>query len=128
MGTSIIRMQEWPMILREIDWEMSPRIWGLILGISSLALFFVFVLMGEAERGKIGAFSFFAISMSLRIRWEKRQRTWFWTAFTVIVMIHIAAIFLVKWTPERNPAIIFAPFTILDIFLIVWILGAAGSD
>lgn len=101
---------------------VSPRVWGLILGLSAVVIFFTLVALGEAERGKIAAFSFFAISISLRIRWEQRHDSLFWPSVLAITFAHLLVIVLVDWIPERNPAIIFAPFTILDIFLIVWAL------
>ncbi|MDR3425826.1 hypothetical protein [Silvimonas sp.] len=94
---------------------------GLVVGLIAAATFFIFVYAGEVERGKIAAFSMAAVLASMRISWDYRHEKIFWLLASIFFALHVALIFLISWNPERNPAMIFAPFAIADIFLEVFL-------
>jgi len=102
---------------------VSPRLWGLLLGILSVAVFFVFVAMGMPQRGLIAAYSTFALTMSVRICWDKRSAAAFWPTVALLLLAHCLVVLFAFGPYERRPAIIYAPFTIADIFLIVWLIS-----
>jgi hypothetical protein len=108
--------------------EMSPRVWGLILGIASLVVFASFVAAGWPEQGKIAAFSTFALSVAVRIRWDRRKSSAFVPIVAALIAAHLFLVLGVHWSPERNPAALFSPFAIADIFIMAWVIGRAAPE
>lgn len=107
----------------DVGTTLPPRLWGLLLGFISVAVFFVFVAIGMPQRGLIAAYSTFALSVSVRIKWDKRTATAFWPTVALMLLAHCLVVLLAFGPYERRPAAMYAPLTIADIFLIVWVLG-----
>ncbi|WP_420383708.1 hypothetical protein [Novosphingobium sp.] len=99
---------------------MGVRIFGAIIGAISLVIFFFFVWIGYPEKGKVAAFAVLSLIFGVKISWDFRNKNSFWIVIGLATAAHISAIFLINWSPERIPSIIFSPFAIADIFLISW--------
>ncbi len=108
--------------------EMSPRVWGVVLGLASLVVFVVFVAAGWPEQGKVAAFSTFALSVAVRIRWERRKSSAFVPIVAVLIAAHLFLVSGVRWSPERNPAALLSLFAIADIFIMAWVIGRAVPE
>lgn len=110
-------------VLREIPgiYE-APGPWGTVVGLSGAAVFFIFVLMGDAERGKVAAFSLIALLAAAGFGWDYKGYSWFWAVLGVAFVAHLAMIFLIEWPPERGPAMKFAPFVLLDSLVLTLLI------
>lgn len=87
-------------------------------GAFALLIFFSFVAFGEAERGKYAAFSTVAIFLSVGIFWDNRKSIWFVSALLVALFLHLVSLFLINPENERLPAMVFAPFSLLDSLIV----------
>lgn len=100
----------------------APTAWGVAIGLFSTAIFFAFVTTGDAERGKIAAFSLIAVLAAAGLCWNKRAYIWFWAIFALAVAGHAGVVFLIDWVPERGPAMKFAPFALLDALALTMLI------
>lgn len=99
---------------------ISPKLWGALLGLGGLMLFFGFVALDDPARGELSAFSFFAIAMSIRMTWKDHSHGWYVPLYVGIAVAHILAIWLIPWQWRSVPALTFFPVVIAEIWLIVF--------
>jgi hypothetical protein len=70
------------------------------------------------------------VTPSVWWRWDLSNKLWFWAAVVAIIALHMMLILHVHWTTRWIPAVISAPFCILDGLLILQVfeLGEKLTD
>lgn len=110
------------------DWKSQgppSKIWiaGCIL--CGILLFFVVVELGYAKKALPASFSFAAISLAARSRWDLRNRPWFWIIIVTVVLVHLAILYEFTFQFDIHPVSILTPFIVLDFTIIVLIIFLA---
>jgi hypothetical protein len=70
----------------------------------------------------IGVFGFL-----IYLKWELRQRPWFWITLALLVMLHVVLIWFIPWTSKWVPALAIAAISSVDFCMMLWILAAVAS-
>jgi hypothetical protein len=55
------------------------------------------------------------LAFAIAVKWELRERLWFWITVIVFAALHIPPIFLVPWTTKWVPALAFAAIASWDL-------------
>lgn len=104
-----------------MDWKV-PRVWMIGYWITGFAIFVVFTALGQSDRGVVAAFSFGAVALAARIRWDLKNETWYRILLSILVATHVVAIFAIDWSLHLRPTILYAPLVIADFSLIVFLI------
>ena len=107
--------------------EKSPTDWSGPIIVALLApLFFFFVYLGKAEMGFTACLVLGMSMLAAKLRWKLRRHVWFWATIISILLLHIPALFLVRWPETHVPTIVYSlPLGIVDFLLISGALGLA---
>ena len=104
-----------------MEWKV-PRAWMIGYWIVGFVIFVVFTALGQSHRGVVAAFSFGAVALAARIRWDLRNETWYRVVFSILTAVHGIAIFAIDWSLHLKPTILYAPLVIADFSLIVFLV------
>lgn len=107
--------------------EKSPTDWSGPIIVAILApLFFLFVNLGEAEKGFTACIALGMSILAIKLRWNLRRYAWFWATIAVILLLHIPFLFLIHWPQSNVPTIAYSlPLGIFDFLLISGAIGLA---
>jgi hypothetical protein len=98
--------------------------WGVLCGIVGSALWcWLFDHFGRFDLALptingIGVFGFVLV-----LKWQLRQRVWFWITMTIVVALHVLLILSIPWTTKWVPAPAYAGAASLDLTAILVILS-----
>jgi hypothetical protein len=101
----------------------TSRKWGLLSTLSGLVAFLVFVSLGDPGRGRLAWLSVTVIVLAVRIRWDLKDRGAFWIAVTGIVVAHGLLVFRVPTPGDHYPALLLAPFGLIDLALVFFVFA-----
>ena len=114
------------MLERVPDIHTAPRLWGALTAVSCIAIFLVFIALGQPQRGIISMFAFGVVFLSFALFWEYRVKRWFWVLAIFISMAHILFVFFVDWSFEKRPGLYFALMAAIDAIVIFVILNTSA--
>ncbi len=99
------------------------RAWAIGVGICCLLpLYLIFSAFGNAGRGTAAGCFGGAIIIAARLRWDLRNRIWFWIVVGLVVLVHLTMVLLIPW-PNRNYTLpIVLPVGIVDILAISYLI------
>ena len=80
--------------------------------------FLLFAVLGELGRGVAAGICVSMIVLVIRMRWDLKNFTWFWTTIAVLVLLHIPLILLVNWSNKSYPRAALLPGALLDLFIV----------
>ncbi len=106
--------------------EIPPKLIFLAAAIA-IAVFVAFHYFGRADAGRIAAFSvvvLVGIIAKCRPLWGK---SWFWIVLLCITTLHTTIIMIVPWPDPHYPALIIAPFSFVDYFLMIALIRAIAT-
>jgi hypothetical protein len=63
------------------------------------------------------------VGIAIAMRWQLRDRLWFWITMITILALHIPVILLVPWTTKWVPAIVVMPIAIADLYAMLAIIS-----
>ena len=72
---------------------------GVIIAAILVPVYLIFYLMGKEEMGRSVFIVLGMTMLAIRIRWDLRNRFWFWTVVVLVLAAHIPLLFYVHW-PE----------------------------
>ncbi len=87
----------------------------------------LFLHLGRFDLARPAIFSIAMTAIAVALKWELRQRVWFWITMTVIVALHVLLILFVPWTTKWVPAIVIIPIGIADLYAMLAILSVVGK-
>lgn len=108
--------------------DTPSRAWAIGIGICCLfPLYLLFSALGNAGRGTAAMCFGGAIIIAVRLRWELRNRIWFWVMVSFLVLLHLAMVLFIPW-PDRNYTLpIVLPVGIVDILAISYLIQLAAK-
>ena len=103
----------------------TSRKWGII---ATLSGFVAFVSLGDPGRGRLAWLSVTVIVLAVRVRWDLKDKGTFWIAVAAIVVAHGLLVIEAPAFGDHYPALLLAPFGLIDlafVFLIFVLLASA---
>jgi hypothetical protein len=67
------------------------------------------------------------VIIAIAMRWRLRRHVWFWVTLMVLAALHVPLILFVPWTTKWVPALAIIPIAIADLYIMLWVLWAAGK-
>src|ERR1043166_6501931 len=116
----------------DIDIKAAKKIrlpwWGVLCGIIGSTLgAWLFDHLGRLDLAIPVLLSIAVLAFSIAVKWQLRQRVWFWITMTVIATLHVLLILSVSWPTEWVPALVITPIITVDFYAILWILSVVGK-
>jgi phosphatidylserine synthase len=98
--------------------------WGVVgIFFGSLALCWVLNRFGRLEESIPIAGGSAMCAIAVRLKWELRDRPWFWITMAIVVVIHILLIVNIPWTSRWIPSIAMAAVASADLIVIIIIIA-----
>jgi hypothetical protein len=102
--------------------------WGVLCGIfGTILLALLFVYSGRFDLARPSLISVAMVALLIVMRWKLRRHVWFWITIAFLAALHLPLILFVPWTTKWIPAIVIAPFGIVDLYAMLWILSVVGK-
>ena len=86
-----------------------------------------FVYWGRFDLALASFVSVAMIVLAIAMRWKLRRHAWFWITMAFLTALHLPFILFVHWTTKWIPAVVIAPFGILDLHAMLWTLAVVGK-
>ena len=98
---------------------------GVIIAAILAPVYLVFYLVGNEKMGR-SVFVVLGMTMlAIRIRWDLRNRLWFWLVIVFVLALHIPLLFFVRWPEGYHgwlPAIGTLPIGLADVLIILGVV------
>ena len=94
-------------------------LWAIAGMVLTSPLFFFFEEQGKAATGRAAWICAGLIFIATKMRWQFRNRAWFWITIGCLLALHIPLILYVPWTGKWVPAIAILPIGVLDLVVIL---------
>lgn len=95
---------------------------GVIIAAILAPVYLVFYLVNKEEMGR-SVFIILGMTMlAIRVRWDLRNRFWFWVVIVLVLAAHIPLLFFVHWPEGYHgwlPAIGTLPIGLADVLIIL---------
>jgi hypothetical protein len=99
---------------------------GLIIAAILAPVYLVFYLLNKEEMGRSVFIVLGMTMLAIRIRWDLRNRFWFWLVIVFVLALHIPLLFFVRWPEGYHgwlPAIGTLPIGLADVLIILGVVG-----
>lgn len=100
-------------------------LWAIANAVAIFPIMLLFHYLGKPASGYPAALFASMLGMVIRVRWELSRHAWFWITVVAIIFLHAPLIWLVPWTSRWVPAVLIAPFCIVDALVILGIVNLA---
>lgn len=98
---------------KEVDYT------GLIIAAILAPVLILFIELGKGELGRAACIDLGSILFAMKIRWDLRNRVWYWAIVLVLIPLHIPLLLLVHWPGGWVPAIVSLPFAVVDCLIVL---------
>ena len=98
---------------------------GVMVGTALLAIPFVY--WGRFDLALPTFVSAAMIALAIAMRWKLRHNAWFWITMCVLSALHLPLVLLIPWTGKWIPAVVIAPFGVLDLHVMMWSVAVVGK-
>lgn len=99
---------------------------GLKIGLVLAPVFFLFVLLGNADMGLTVCIVLAVIIFAVKLRWNLRKHVWFWAIIALILALHVPLFLVVRWPQGKGPTLFYTmPLGIADFLIISGALDLA---
>lgn len=110
---------------RKVFADIPPNLAFVAIAVG-FATFFVFDYWGNPGAGRVAAFFvgiLVGIAAACRPFWKS---VWVWETLALVIALHVAIIIFIRWPDVHYPAILIAPFAVIDFFIILFAVRAVG--
>jgi hypothetical protein len=102
----------------------SPRsiknlLWVIVVMALTSPLFFVFDQIGKPGTGRAAWICAGMFLVAIKVRWELRNRLWFWSTIVALLALHIPLILYLPWTSRWIPAVGIFALGVVDCAIIL---------
>jgi hypothetical protein len=94
------------------------KAWSIGAGLCLLPIYILFSAFGVPGKGNAAICFGGALIMVVRLRWNLRNRIWFWVTVSFLALLHAARVFLIPWPNKNYTLPILLPVGILDALAI----------
>jgi hypothetical protein len=98
-------------------------VWKVWYFVTAAAIFAIVTYLWNSDKGWLASMAFGVLALAVRLKWALRSRLWLWMIIALWVIIHVIAIFGIRWRITVHPTIILAPLVFIDYFLVVGSIG-----
>jgi hypothetical protein len=78
-------------------------------------IYFAFDHAGYPGRGRVAAICAAMIMASAWMRWDLKNRVWFWATIAFLILLHVPLVLLIPWTDHSYPGVVLMPEALLDL-------------
>jgi predicted permease len=94
-------------------------LWALVGMALTSPIFFFFEQRGEAGIGRAAWICAGMFFIAIKMRWQFKNRGWFWITIACLMAVHVPLIMYVPWTDRWIPAVAILPIGVADLLLIL---------
>lgn len=122
------RRSLWSQVVTKEDKQMRLG-WRGVLSVmlGTILLAIPFLYFGRLNLALPSFVSIAMIALAITMRWKLRRLVWFWVTMTLLAALHLPFILFIPWTTKWIPAVVIAPFGVLDIHAMLWTLAVVGK-
>jgi hypothetical protein len=89
-------------------------------------VFFLITFLSNADIGLAACIVLGMVVLAIKIRWQLRNRVWFWAIIGFILALHVPFIRMVRWPQGNVPTLFYTmPLGVIDFLVISGALGLA---
>ena len=115
--------------LTKRDKQMRLPWWGVLCVIAgTILLGLLFLSFGRLDLARPSLMSIAVMTLTIVMRWEFRNRAWFWITLSCFAVVHLLVILFVPWTTHWIPAFVVAPLGIADLYLVLFVLATVRNS
>jgi hypothetical protein len=107
--------------------DLPTKTWWMGMGICLFPLYLLFSAFGNHGRGNAAICFGGAVIAVVRLRWNLRNRVWFWILVSILALMHIALIVLVPWPNKDYTLPIILPVGVLDGLAISFLIQVVAK-
>ena len=122
------RRSLWSQVVTKEDKQMRLG-WRGVLSVmlGTILLAIPFLYFGRLNLALPSFVSIAMIALAITMRWKLRGHVWFWVTMTLLAALHLPFILFIPWTTKWIPAVVIAPFGVLDLHAMLWTLAVVGK-
>ncbi len=94
-------------------------LWAILGMVLTSPLFFFFEEQGKAGIGRAAWICAGMFFIGMKMRWQYKDRAWFWITTACLFALHIPLILYVPWADRWIPAVAILPIGVLDLVIIL---------
>jgi hypothetical protein len=122
------RRSLWSQVITREDRQMRLGWRGvLFVMLGAVILCIPFVYCGKFNLALPSLMSAAMIVLVVAMRWKLRRHPWFWITTAFLAALHLPLILFLPWTTKWIPAVVIAPFGMLDLHAMLWMLAVVGK-
>lgn len=96
-----------------------PDYTGLKIVAVLAPVFFLFVLLGNADLGLSVCIVLGVVILAIKLRWHLRKHVWFWAVIAIALALHVPLVFMIRWPHGNGPTLLYTmPLGIADFVII----------
>jgi hypothetical protein len=88
----------------------------LCVFIVSLPIIGLFYYFGRPDLARPTFVSLTALGFVIAVKWQLRERVWFWIMMAFFVVLHVLVILSINWPTEWIPAVVSIGAATIDIY------------
>jgi hypothetical protein len=92
---------------------------GLILAAILAPVLILFIHFGKGEVGRAVCIDLGSILFAMKIRWDLRNRIWYWAVVVLLLALHVPLFLFIHWPGGWVPAIAALPFAVVDCLIVL---------
>ncbi len=92
---------------------------GLILAAILAPVLILFIHFGKGELGRAVCIDLGSILFAMKIRWDLKNRFWYWGIVAILLALHVPLLPFVHWPGGWVPAIVSLPFAVVDCLIVL---------
>jgi prepilin signal peptidase PulO-like enzyme (type II secretory pathway) len=101
--------------------------WKLGYALLCAAVTSGFNIFSQSDRGLVAGLSVAVIVLVAKLRWDARDKGWFWVSLCLIAIAHLLLVFAWDLKIKIQPTILVAPFAMLDFYITITALFLAET-
>jgi hypothetical protein len=100
---------------------------ALVITLLAVLIYFVLEHISDPARARVASVCAAMIATSIWMRWDLRNRVWFWVTIAILTVLHIPLVLLVPWTNNNYPGVVLLPEALLDLAIVYIAIKLAES-
>lgn len=107
--------------------EVSTKYFGIITIAIALPIALIVYNFSDANRAVSTFFFIGVIVFAALMKWELKNKVWFWMTLLILTMLQVPLIQKVRWPAHSVHGIILLPIFVADLLIVLGIIRLAGS-
>jgi hypothetical protein len=95
------------------SWDWMTRTSAIVIAMCVSPLYFLFSYLGNPGKSTAACCAGVIVTVCM-VFWDWRKCAWFWSASSVVLLLHLPLILLVPWTDKSYPGVVILPLGLVD--------------